>query len=215
MTAIELRQVSKRLGSTRVFEHFSMKVEPSGRAAVLGPSGCGKTTLLRLLAGLELPDEGEVLLDGKTASRPGWALPPHERGLSMAFQYAALWPHLSVAENIRFGLAGLPRAEADERIASLLKALRLEGYGKRSPHELSGGEARRVGLARALAPRSCILLLDEPLTNLNPELKAQALVVIRTHLEQYRPTLVYATHDSGEIDTLQATVTHLAGRGEG
>ncbi len=214
MTAIELRHLSKTLGATPVLEDFSLQVAGSGRAVVLGPSGSGKTTLLRLVAGLETPDEGEVLLDGQVASRAGWALPPHARGVGMAFQSPALWPHMTVAANVRFGLAGLPADEIRVRTAALLEALGLGGLEGRHPHQLSGGEARRVALARALAPRPSILLMDEPLTNLNPELKQQALEVILAHLEQYRPTLIFATHDRGEAAAISSQVVQLTKRSE-
>jgi len=214
MTTIEIRQLSKSLGSVQVLERFSLEVADSDCVVVLGPSGSGKTTLLRLIAGLEMPDAGEILLDGQPASRPGWVLPPHRRNLGMVFQSPALWPHMTAAENIRFGLAHLTREEARQRTMDLLAGLALDGLSKRYPHELSGGEARRVALARALAPRPKLLLMDEPLTNLNAELILQSLAVIHAHLEKYRPTLVYVTHDSQEATAISSQVIRLSKRSE-
>lgn len=214
MTTLEIRRLSKALGLVQVLERFSLEVADSDCVVVLGPSGSGKTTLLRLIAGLEMPDEGEILLNGQPASRPGWVLPPHLRGLGMVFQLPVLWPHMTAVENIRFGLAHLNRDEARQRTTDLLEWLALDGLAKRYPHELSGGEARRVALARALAPRPKLLLMDEPLTNLNPELKQQVIAVIHAHLEKYRPTLVYVTHDSQEATAISSQVIRLFKRSE-
>jgi len=212
MNVVEIRRLSKAYGPVRVLEEFSLEAPKAGRVAVLGPSGCGKTTLLRLIAGLDLPDGGEILLHGRSASRPDWALAPHLRNLGVVFQSPALWPHMSAAENIRFGLSQLDRAAADDRAAGLMRSLGLDGLGERYPHELSGGEARRVALARALAPRPELLLLDEPLTNLNAVLKQQVHDVLQAHLDEHRPVLIYVTHDPSEVSTGFEQVVTLAGR---
>lgn len=212
VTTLVIRQLSKALGAVQVLEQFSMEIADSGRVVVLGSSGSGKTTLLRLIAGLEIPDEGEIILNGQTASRPGWALPPHMRSLGMVFQSPALWPHMTASENIHFGLLNLSQDEARQRVEELMESLGLEGLAKRHPHGLSGGEARRVALARALAPGPALLLMDEPLTNLNLELKLQVLAVIREHLEKYHPTLVYVTHDRAEALTISPQVVELSPR---
>lgn len=209
---IAIREVCKAFDRTTVLDHFSLEVSSAERVAVLGPSGCGKTTLLRLVAGLELPDQGEIWLGRQPASRPGWALAPHQRGIGMVFQQPALFPHMSVAENICFGCADLPRAEKNSRLALLLERLGLNGLAGRFPHQLSGGEARRVGLARALAPRSKILLLDEPFTNLNRELKQYVLEVMLEHLEMVRPALLLVTHEPAEATLLADRMVELPGK---
>lgn len=212
MRKIVIRQLSKAFDTVPVLDAFSLEIAPADRVVILGPSGSGKTTLLRLIAGLDMPDGGEILIDGQSASRPDWVLPPYQRDLSMVFQTPALWPHMTVAENIRFGLSRLDRDSAEQRTAELLAALGLKELAARYPHQLSGGEARRVALARALAPRPALLLMDEPLTNLNPDLKQQVLALIQSHLEQHHPTLVYVTHDAEEARAISPHVVTLPGR---
>jgi len=214
MTSIVIRQLSKIIGTEKVFEKFSFEVNESTQLVVLGVSGSGKTTLLRLIAGLETPDAGEILFDGESVSRPEWVLPPHRRQIGMVFQSPSLWPHMTVAENINYGLSNVSKAAATQRTLDLLGGLGLDGFSKRYPHELSGGEARRVALGRALAPGSKLLLMDEPLTNLNLELKEQILAVIKTHLEHYKPTLIYVTHDPQEAKSISNQVFRLAKRGD-
>jgi len=212
MTKLEIRGLSKAYGAVQILNGLALAVPSGGRVVVLGPSGSGKTTLLRLIAGLDLPDAGEVLLDGAVMSTPGWAAPPSERKVGMVFQTPALWTIMTVAENIRFGLGGLERATARQRVGELLAAIELEGLAGRYPHELSGGEARRVALARALAPRPALLLLDEPLTNLNVALKAKVHAVLEAHLAAQQSTLVYVTHDPVEAEAIGGQVLNLPGR---
>jgi iron(III) transport system ATP-binding protein len=211
---ISIRAVSKTFDQKPVLENFSLEVKNQQRLAVLGPSGCGKTTLLRLVAGLELPDQGQIWLAGKQVSRPAWALAPHQRGISIVFQSPALFPHYTVAQNIRFGCTGLPPKELKERLDFLLNRLNLTGLEQRYPHQLSGGEARRVAVARALAPRPPILIMDEALTNLNRELKQQVLETLLEYLETYQPTLLYVTHDKTEANILAAGILTLSGKDE-
>lgn len=187
---------------------------PDGSAlAILGPSGSGKTTLLRLIAGLELPDDGTIWRDGEVISEPGWALAPHRRGMGFLFQSPALWPHMTVAQNIRFGLAGWARPAARQRLEELLAQTGLEALSDRFPHQISGGEARRAALARALAPRPACLLMDEPLTHLDADLKQEMLALILSSAAAARASLVYVTHDPAEAEVVSVRVGRMeAGR---
>jgi iron(III) transport system ATP-binding protein len=206
---IALNQVSKSYGKVLAVDRVSFEVPPHSALAILGPSGSGKTTLLRLIAGLEMPDKGEISLLGEVASRPGWVRPPHERGIGFVFQTPALWPHMTAAQNVLFGLNGTPKPLARRRLDELIAQLRLEGLTGRYPAQLSGGEARRVALARALAPRPRCLLLDEPLTNLDAELKGEILPAIKALICEDGPCLVYVTHDAGEAAYLSERVLTL------
>jgi len=201
---IGVQRVCKYFGAHQALKPVSFTVPSQGALVVFGPSGCGKTTLLRLIAGLELPDEGEIRLHDALASRPGWALPPHRRNLGFMFQGAALWPHLTVAQNIGFGLSRLPRDEAHRRLVELLERTGLTRLAGRYPQQLSGGEARRVALARTLAPRPACLLLDEPLTNLDTALKSDLLLLIQETVQQTGATLVYVTHEEDEAGRISA-----------
>jgi len=206
---IEVQHVTKRFGTVTVLHDLSVTVPDRGALVVAGPSGCGKTTLLRLIAGLDLPDAGEIQMDGRVVSRPEWGLPPHQRGLGFVFQTAALWPHMTVAQNILFGVPHLRRPEAAERLEEVLTQTSLGGLGRRYPHQLSGGQARRVALARALAPHPRYLLLDEPLTNLQVELKTELLALITQTAASIGAALVYVTHDPAEAAAISDRVLIL------
>ena len=172
--------------------------------ALLGPSGCGKTTLLRLIAGLERPDEGSILTGSETLSTPDRLRPPEKRRIGMMFQEGALFPHLSVAENVAFGLPRGPhRAEAVEEALTLVG---LSGMGKRSPTSLSGGQRQRVALARALAPGPEVLLLDEPFANLDPALRVELRTEVASLLRTLGITSVFVTHDQEEAFVMGAQV---------
>jgi iron(III) transport system ATP-binding protein len=211
---IVLERVRKSYGATSVLEDFSLAVEKGERLVLLGPSGCGKTTVLRLIAGLETPDGGRVLLRGAVASEAGrLTIPPQNRGVGMVFQDLALWPHMSVEENVGFALkiAGMPAAERKERVAKLLETTGLAGLGGRMPSQLSGGQRQRVALARALAPEPDILLLDEPLSSLDEALSARLRRQILSLHERLGFTLVHVTHDRREAEELATrTVTLLS-----
>ncbi|NLE74041.1 MAG: ATP-binding cassette domain-containing protein [Actinobacteria bacterium] len=203
----------ERSGPVKAVDAVSLGLVSSARLAVLGPSGCGKTTLLRLIAGLEVPDAGEVLIRGKVVSRPGWALQPGWRGLGFVFQEPALWPHMTVAGNVLFGLHGLSRDVSRGRLGELMDLIGLQGLESRYPHQLSGGEARRVALARTLAPRPHCLLFDEPLTNLDPESKARMLDLIDRAAQLSGAAILYVTHERSEAEELGASVVWMeAGR---
>lgn len=205
--------LSRRFGEVYALNDVSFEIATGEALAVVGPSGSGKTTLLRLIAGLDLPDAGEVYIDGQLASRRGWALSPHRRGVGLVFQTPTLWPHMTVAQNILFGLHGWPRAEARARLQELLVRMRLEGKERRYPHQLSGGEARRVSLARTLAPRPRHLLLDEPLTNLDRRLSVELLQLILELVRETGATLLYVTHQPEEAaQVARRTLVLEAGR---
>jgi ABC-type Fe3+/spermidine/putrescine transport system ATPase subunit len=214
--AITLTDVTKRFGSHVALDSVSIEVLPGTAAVVLGPSGCGKTTMLRIIAGLEVPDSGQVLLDGTTVSAAGRAhVSPHRRKLGFVFQDLALWPHLTVRQNLDFvlGSIGMPRPEQDRRAQDALALVRIEGLAGRFPHQLSGGEQQRVALARAIVPEPRVLLLDEPLSSLDPELRAG----LRSELARLQRTLnlttVYVTHDREDVAALADNVIEMrAGR---
>jgi iron(III) transport system ATP-binding protein len=205
---IEVRGVSKRFGSTLAVDSFDVTVSAASRVAVLGASGCGKTTLLRLVAGLEVPDAGSVSIGGSDASTPGRAAAPYTRGIGFVFQDAALFPHMSIAGNVGYGILG-PKAHARARADELLTLVGLEGLGVRYPAELSGGQQRRVALARALAPGPARLLMDEPLTNLDGTSRDALLEAIDALAEASGASLLYVTHDRSEAVALHCEIVEM------
>jgi spermidine/putrescine ABC transporter ATP-binding subunit len=197
---IAVRDLTKRFGSLVVVESASFEIGEGELFTLLGPSGCGKTTLLRLIAGFNTPDAGEVLFDGRNVND----VPPHLRGIGMVFQNYALWPHMTVTDNISYGL-GLrktPAAEIAKRVENVLERVRLGGLGERYPGQLSGGQQQRVALARALVLNPKILLLDEPLSNLDAKVRVQVRAEIRKLQKELAITTVYVTHDQEEALTL-------------
>ena len=169
--ALECSGVSKSFGSVAAVSALNLSVEEGRTLALLGPSGCGKTTTLRLVAGFERPDEGEIRIGGRLVSSPTAVVPPERRRIGMVFQEGALFPHLTVKQNVAYGL----RKDADraDRVAAALELVGLSDMGRRLPHELSGGQQQRVALGRALAPRPSLLLMDEPFSNLDAKLAQQ------------------------------------------
>lgn len=188
--------------SAPALDGVSCTVAGGRTLAVLGPSGCGKSTLLRLLAGLEVPEAGSVVLGGQELSGPGWAVEPDRRDVNMVFQSYALWPHLTVRDNIGYGLRHgrhrLPASHRAERVGELLRLLRLDGLAGRRPAELSGGQQQRVAIARALATRPGLLLFDEPLSNLDVQLRTAMRTELAALLRSLDTTVVYVTHDVTE-----------------
>jgi iron(III) transport system ATP-binding protein len=203
---IELEDISKTFGSHTAVDRVSLVIPDHSRVAILGPSGSGKTTLLRLIAGLEIPDTGTITLDGRLVSSRDCMVPPSERSVGFVFQSASLWPHMTVADNIRFALGGLPVPEQHERTCSLLEHMGILPLADRYPDQISGGEARRVALARALAPHPATLLFDEPLTNLDRLLREDLIRLILESVRQAGSRMVYVTHDDHEAETLAATI---------
>ena len=191
-------KITCRYDRTLVFRELSLSVEDGSIACLLGPSGCGKTTALRAIAGFEPVQEGSISLDGQLLSAPGRNLPPEKRQIGMVFQDYALFPHLDVSANIAFGLHGLPREEREEQLARMLRLIRMEAHAKSWPHQLSGGQQQRVALARALAPNPRLLLLDEPFSNLDTELRRTLSLEVRDILKRNGTTAILVTHDQSE-----------------
>ncbi len=181
-----------------VVDGLSLGLRPGSMACLLGPSGCGKTTVLRAVAGFEPLSSGEIRLAGQSVSRPGRMLAPEKRGLGMVFQDYALFPHLRVGENVAFGLRRRSRAERRRTAEQILELVGLAGCARRYPHELSGGEQQRVAVARALAPQPRLLLLDEPFSNLDVELRERLAVDIRDILKERGIASLFVTHDQHE-----------------
>ncbi|MGW7198252.1 ABC transporter ATP-binding protein [Streptomyces chryseus] len=199
MNDLRITGVSKGYGpDAKVLDGLDLHVPGGALAAVLGPSGCGKTTLLRVIAGFLRADAGTVTVGGRVVSAPGAHLPPESRRVGIVPQEGALFPHLSVARNVAFGLTGLPRAERRARTEEMLGLVGLGGYGDRMPHELSGGQQQRVALARALAPRPALVLLDEPFNALDSALRAGVRADVRAALRATGATGVLVTHDQQE-----------------
>lgn len=200
---LALHQVSKSFQhGVPVLRDISFAVESGKTVCLLGPSGCGKTTLLRLIAGFEQPDAGEIHLIKRLVSRPGLVVPPEQRHVGMVFQDYALFPHMTVGQNIQFGLFRWPVAWRRARLRAMLRLVDLEGMAGRYPHELSGGQQQRVALARALAPEPQLLLLDEPFSNLDVHLRQQLRQEVQAILLQAGITTVLVTHDQEEALSL-------------
>lgn len=197
---LELERLTRRFGETTAVADLSLEIAPGELVTLLGPSGCGKTTTLRMIAGFETPTAGRIRLDGRDITRT----PPQRRGFGMVFQNYALFPHLDVAGNVAFGLEGkgIPRHEIRRRVEEALALVDLEGYGSRRVQQLSGGQQQRVALARALAPEPRILLLDEPLSNLDATLRERTRTELRSLLERLGITAIFVTHDQEEAFAL-------------
>ncbi len=190
--------LSHRFGWRRVVENIDLVVPPGEIHCLVGPSGCGKTTTLRLIAGLETIQEGEIAIDGRVVARPGAMLPPEARRVGLMFQDFALFPHLRVEENVAFGLAGRPKEERRARVAELLRRVDMERHAKSWPHTLSGGEQQRVALARALAPSPDLMLLDEAFSALDTTLRAQVREETIAILKETGTPTLLVTHDAEE-----------------
>ncbi|WFA20153.1 ABC transporter ATP-binding protein [Paenibacillus mucilaginosus] len=199
---IELRGASKTFGGDPALHPVDLSLALGEFTAVLGPSGCGKTTLLRLLAGFEAPSSGEIRMNGTLVAGGGVLVPPEQRGLGMVFQHFALWPHMTVAEHIRFPLRHNrhqePAASREERVREVMEALGLSALADRRPHQLSGGQKQRVALGRAIAPRPRLLLMDEPLSALDALLRVEMRREIQEAHRLSGAAVVYVTHDQGE-----------------
>ncbi|MGA9395395.1 MAG: ABC transporter ATP-binding protein [Azonexus sp.] len=198
MMQLELKGVVQRYGKHTVVAGVDFHLEGGQIACLLGPSGCGKTTLLRCIAGFEEIADGEIRLHGAVVSAASYRLPPEKRRIGMVFQDYALFPHLTVEQNVAFGLGRKPQEEAHLRVRQLLATVGLAGQGDKFPHELSGGQQQRVALARALAPRPELILLDEPFSNLDVGLRERLSLEVREILKREGSTAILVTHDQNE-----------------
>src|SRR3981189_3639499 len=200
VSLLRIDAVVKKFGSFKAVDRLSLEIRAGEFFALLGPSGCGKTTLLRMLAGFETPDEGRILLNGRDIAQ----VLPHQRPVNMMFQNYALFPHLTVRDNIAFGLkrAGMPRAQIDTRVAEMVALVKLEGLEKRKPDQLSGGQKQRVALARSLARRPRVLLLDEPMAALDKKLRESTQLELMEVQRRLGMTFIIVTHDQEEAMTV-------------
>jgi putative spermidine/putrescine transport system ATP-binding protein len=208
-TFLKIQGVKKNYGPTTVVQDFNLDIKAGEFVSFLGPSGCGKTTVLRIVAGFETPSAGAIIVGGKDITD----LKPNQRNIGMVFQAYALFPNLTVAQNIGFGLkvAGVPKAEADARVAEMLETIRLPEFGGRYPYQLSGGQQQRVALARALAPKPKLLLLDEPLSALDAKVRVSLREEIRSLQKKLGITTVFVTHDQEEALSISDRIVVMYG----
>lgn len=201
---IRAENLTRRYGTVPAVNGVTLSLARDEILVVLGPSGGGKTSLLRLIAGFERPDAGEVEIDGIQVSSPRNLTPPNRRGLGMIFQDLALWPHLTALANVAFGLRGRgeSRRTAADRAAAMLHQVVLTEHRERFPHQLSGGERQRLAIARALAPEPAYLLMDEPFGSLDPVLKGEMIRLLRALKDERRMGVIYVTHNLDEALTL-------------
>lgn len=203
---ITLDNVNKHYGDTLAVENISFSVDPGEILVLLGQSGCGKTTTLRLIAGLERPDSGEITIHNETVSGKGKWVAPERRRIGMVFQDYALFPHLTIHQNIAFGLNHVKREQRNKRVKQMLELIELPDKADAYPHELSGGQQQRIALARALAPNPDIILLDEPFSNLDTALRSQVRAHVRDILHETQTTAIFVTHDQEEALSLSDEV---------
>ena len=209
--SVSLRSLAKRFGTLAAISDISLEVEDGSFFAILGPSGCGKSTLLRLIAGLETPDGGEIRIGGKPMAAPGLHVPPEARNVGVVFQSYALWPHMSVHDNVAFPVEGtaLSAGERRTRVASALATVGLSGLAARKPASLSGGQRQRVALARCLAQAAGTILMDEPLANLDPHLRQSMEEELAAFHAKTGATTLYITHDQREAMALADRIAIL------
>ena len=207
---VHLKCVTKRYGGTTAVRDISFAIAPGEYAGLVGPSGCGKTTLLRVIAGLERPDAGEVWLDGELVSSPTLVVPPHQRAIGMVFQSLALWPHLTVEEHLAYVLQpATHRKELSAKIGSLLDLVKLTAKRRDYPGQMSGGEQQRLALIRAIAPSPAVLLLDEPMNSLDRQAKRELALEIRSLRKQLSLTVLHVTHDWRDLRGLADRVLEI------
>lgn len=212
LTSIKLDGVSFAFGANTVLNQIDLHIDAGSIVALLGPSGCGKSTLLRLLAGLTVPASGSIHFGDRLVAKAGWGMPPEQRDLGMVFQDYALWPHMTAAQNVAFPLRmrGIGHKERQRRVEEALAMVGLSGFAERKPSGLSGGQQQRVALARAIVAEPRVLLFDEPLSNLDSELRESLCVEMSRLLRQLGITAVYVTHDRCEAELLADKIVHLS-----
>jgi iron(III) transport system ATP-binding protein len=209
---IALRALTRHYGDVAAVEDLSLDVKPGELVALLGPSGCGKTTTLRLVAGFLKPEAGEIWVGDRCLSSPAAVVSPERRRMAMIFQSYALWPHMTVAQNVAYGLRfkrSVRRADRERKVSEMLRVVQLAGYERRYPGELSGGQQQRVAVARALVVEPEILLLDEPLSNLDANLREEMRFEIRRLHEEFAITTLYVTHDQAEAMVISDRIAVL------
>ena len=210
MSKIELQHIDKFYGENHVLRDINLTIEDGDFMTLLGPSGCGKTTTLRVISGLEKPQNGKMFMDGKTIIDADTAFyeAPSKRGLNLVFQSYALWPHMTTFENVAFGLKvkKLPKKEIEETVMHSLKTMRIEEYRDRYPNELSGGQQQRVAIARAIATSPKLMLLDEPLSNLDARLRIDMRAELKRLHKETGTTIIYVTHDQVEALTMSTRI---------
>jgi iron(III) transport system ATP-binding protein len=215
MATIELRNIDRIFsGGVKAVDNLSITIESGHFVSLLGPSGCGKTTSLRMIAGLDAPDGGEILLDGKPlySKKAGIAVPTEKRGMGLVFQSYALWPHMTIAQNISFGLEmkGMEKHQRIRRVAEVMDLMHITDLEKRYPSQISGGQQQRVALARNLAVSPDVLLLDEPLSNLDAKLRLEMRAELKRLHETLKNTIVYVTHDQLEAMTMSTMIAVMS-----
>src|SRR5437016_11716713 len=212
MPGVTLRGLTKRYGGVAAVDNLLLEVKPRELVALLGPSGCGKTTTLRLVAGFLTPEAGEIWVGERCLSSATAVVPPERRRMAMIFQSYALWPHLTVAQNVGYGLRfkrGMTRTDRDRRVSEMLRVVQLDGFQARYPSQLSGGQQQRVAVARALVVEPEILLIDEPLSNLDANLREEMRFEIRRLHEEFGITTLYVTHDQAEAMVISDRIAVL------
>lgn len=206
---IEIKNLGKRFENTYILTGINLQIKKGEPVVLFGPTGCGKTTLLRLIAGLETPDSGTISIEDREASRPGWVLHPSKRNLCVVFQSHALWPHMTIEKNILFGIQGIDKYKAVKRMNDIITETGLEGLTKRYPHQLSGGQAKRASLARALIQEKGFYLMDEPLANQDENMKGKLVDLIIKKISERKAGLLYITHDIDEAQKISEKIVRI------
>jgi len=209
--SVQLEHIWRRFDDLVAVRDVSLDIAPGEIVCLLGPSGCGKTTLLRLVCGLETPDSGRILIDGRAMSGPGTFVPPEARGVGLMFQDFALFPHMSILENVAFGLQAMERGTALKEARVALERMGLSGYANAYPHMLSGGQQQRVALARAIVPRPRVMMMDEPFSGLDPRLRASMREETLAILRETRTTCIIVTHEAEEAMLLGDRIAIMRG----
>lgn len=208
---VKIKDLSFKYDNSKdmIIDKFSLNIEEGEIVAILGASGCGKSTILRLIAGLEEPYSGEIILGNKIVVTDEKFVSPEDREVGMVFQDYALFPHLNVYENIKFGLHKISKNEQKEIVENMIKLVNLEGYENRYPYELSGGQQQRVALARALAPKPVIILMDEPFSNLDSHLRGKIREELKEIIKKSKTTCIFVTHDIEDVKAISDRVVKV------